>query len=231
MTCSRGAASPDAHTQRRLFAASAGYCQNPGCSNELFIDASGKSIHIAEMAHVFAANDGGPRAKPGLDKDERGAFENLVVLCANCHTMVDKAPESFPDTMMMRWKREHSNKLQGLFGAVKFSDRASARQAVEPLLMENYAIFQQYGPHIDAAQNPESGAAEQWKRKMLTRILPNSRRLLVILDANRHLLSGNEKATLEKFRQHIDDLEAFHVEGNREDASRFPGELAKILEE
>lgn len=132
---------------------------------------------------------------------------------------------------MMKWKREHSNKLHGLFGAVKVSDRASARQAVEPLLMENYAIFKQYGPHIDAAQNPESGAAEQWKRKMLTRILPNSRRLLVILDANRHLLSGNEKATLEQFRQHIDDLEAFHVEGNREDASRFPGELAKILEE
>ncbi len=111
MACSRGAASPDTHTQRRLFAASAGYCQNPGCSNELFIDASGKSIHIAEMAHVFAANDGGPRVKPSLDKDERGAFENLVVLCANCHTMVDKAPESFPDTMMMKWKREHSNKL------------------------------------------------------------------------------------------------------------------------
>ncbi len=34
------------------------------CSNELFVDAAGESIHIAEMAHVFAANDGGPRAKP-----------------------------------------------------------------------------------------------------------------------------------------------------------------------
>jgi len=97
-------------------------------------------------------------------------------------------------------------------------------------LAENLAIFSQYGPHIDAARNPESGAAEQWKRKMVTRILPNSRRLLAILDANRHLLDGNERATLEQFRQHIDDLEAFHIEENREDASRFPGELAKILE-
>ena len=74
MACPRGAASPDTHTQRRLFAASAGYCQNPQCSNELFIDAAGKSIHIAEMAHVFAANNGGPRAKTGLSKEERGAF-------------------------------------------------------------------------------------------------------------------------------------------------------------
>lgn len=231
MACSRGAASPDAHTQRRLFAASAGYCQNPGCSNELFIDASGESIHIAEMAHVFAANDGGPRANADLTKDERGAFENLVTLCANCHTMVDKAPEAFPDKVMLNWKREHANKLQVLFGAVKFGNRASARHTVEPFLAENHAIFKQYGPHIDAASNPESGAAEQWKRKMLTRILPNSRRMLAILDANRHLLGDNEKTTLEQFRQHIDDLEAFHVEGNREDASRFPAELAKILED
>ncbi|AJE21183.1 HNH endonuclease family protein [Azotobacter chroococcum NCIMB 8003] len=183
------------------------------------------------MAHVFAANDSGPRAKSDLSKKERGSFENLIMLCANCHTMVDKAPDAFPVKMMLSWKREHANKLQGLFGAVRLGDRASARQVVEPLLAENHAIFKQYGPHIDAARNPESGAAEQWRRKMLTRILPNSRRMLAILDANRHLLGGNERATLEQFRQHIDDLEAFHIEGNREDASRFPGELPKILED
>ena len=102
MPCSRGAASPNAHTQRRLFAASAGYCQNPGCSNELFINASGKSIHVAEMAHVFAATDGGPRTNRALSEEERGSFENLVMLCANCHTMVDKAPEAFPDSAMLK---------------------------------------------------------------------------------------------------------------------------------
>lgn len=230
MACSRGAASPDAHTQRRLFAASAGYCQNPGCANELFIEAEGEAFHIAEMAHVFAANDTGPRANPQLTKAERGAFENLVVLCANCHTKVDKAPDAFPDSMMLGWKREHANKLRGLFGAVRLDDRAAARQVVEPLLTQNLAVFQQYGPHIEAALNPESGAAEQWKRKILTRILPTNRRVLAVLDANRHLLGVGEKTTLEQFRQHIDDLEAFHIEGSRQDASRFPGELSKILE-
>jgi hypothetical protein len=230
MACSRGATSPDTHTQRRLFAASAGYCQNPGCANELFVDTSGEIIHIAEMAHVFAANDGGPRARLDLSKEERGAFENLVMLCANCHTMVDKSPNAFPDKMMLGWKREHANKLQGLFGAARFSDRADARKVVEPLLVQNHTIFQQYGPHIDNARNPESGAAEQWKRKMLTRILPNNRRILAVLDANRHLLCDHEKATLERFRQHIDDLETFHIEGNRQDASRFPDKLAEILE-
>jgi hypothetical protein len=69
MACSRGAASPNAHTERKLFAASGGYCQNPDCSRELFIDYPEKRIHVAEMAHVFAANDDGPRANRELSKE------------------------------------------------------------------------------------------------------------------------------------------------------------------
>jgi hypothetical protein len=229
MACSRGAASPNAHTQRRLFAASAGYCQNPACYSQLFEDAAGQSFHIAEMAHICAANDDGPRANLDLSVKERGAFDNLVLLCANCHTKVDKAPGAFPDKIIQGWKREHANKLQALFGATKFDNRTAARHAVEPFLSENHKIFDQYGPHIEAAQNPESGAAEKWKRKMLTRILPNSRRMLAILDANRALLRDDEKATLEQLRQHIDDLEAFHIEGLKQNASRFPGDFANIF--
>lgn len=230
MACSRGAASPNAHTQRRLFATSAGYCQNPSCASELFVDAGGESFHIAEMAHVFAANDSGPRSSAELSKAERGAFENLIVLCANCHTKVDKAPDAFPSSMMLAWKREHANKLTGLFGAVRFNDRSAARQAIEPLLLQNFSIFQQYGPHTEAALNPESGSAEIWKRKMLTRILPTNHRVLAVLDANRHLLHDREKPIVELFRQHIDDLEAFHIEESRQDASRFPEDLSNILE-
>jgi len=142
--------------------------------------------------------------------------------------MVDKAPSAFPDSMILGWKSEHANKLQQLFGTVQFDNRVSAREAVEPLLDQNLAIFQQYGPHIEAARNPESGAAEQWKGKVLTRILPNNRRLLSILDANRHLLLDSENMTVELFRQHIDDVEVFHIEECMQDASRFPEELSKI---
>lgn len=229
MACSRGAASPDANTQRRLFAASAGYCQNPGCANPIFMDAGGEPVLIAEMAHVFAANDTGPRAAPDLSKEERGAFENLIMLCANCHTMVDKAPDAYPVEAMLRWKREHADKVLSLFGAVKFARREDVREVVEPLLLENQSIFKHFGPHIADAINPESGAAEKWKRKMLTRILPNSKRMLAILGANRHLLNFDEKSCLEEFRQHIDDLEAFHIEGRREDATRFPEGFSEIL--
>jgi hypothetical protein len=214
-----------------LFASSAGYCQNPSCSKKLFDEAGGKRFLIAELAHVFAAQDDGPRANAELSDEERGAFENLIVLCANCHTTVDKAPDAFPDLMMTRWKRKHEHKLVELFGIRKFDDREAVRDVVEPLLIENRTVFEMYGPHIEEAQNPESGAAEQWKRKVLTIIIPNNRKVLSFVDANRHLLSDSEKVAKEKFRQHIDDLEAFHIEDARQNSSRFPVEMADIFKD
>jgi len=230
LACPRGAASPDTQTQRKLFAASAGYCQNPACERELFVDADGKSIHVAEMAHVFAASMEGPRGTGGLSKAERGSFDNLVMLCAVCHTIVDKAPHAYPDDTMLGWKRTHAEKLKKIFGVIAFESREDAREAVEPLLHQNWAIFDQYGPHIEAAENPESGAAERWKRKMLTAILPNNCRIIALLDANRKLLTQRERQTLELFRQHVDDLQAFHIEGLENDASQFPAAMTLILE-
>jgi hypothetical protein len=231
LACFRGAASPDAHTQKQLFAASGGYCQNPACARHLFIDTAGHSVHVGEMAHVFAASDAGPRADPAMSEADRGAFDNLVLLCANCHTIVDKAPDAFPDAMMLGWKRDHAKRLQAVFGVTIFDDRAAARAMIAALLDENRANFERYGPHIEAARDPESGAAKIWRRKMLTRILPNSNRVLAQLDANKELLTGDEARVVEDFRHHIDDLEAVHIIGEREDAARFPAAIHTILED
>lgn len=181
------------------------------------------------MAHVFAANDEGPRANAALSEKERGTFENLIMLCPLCHTIVDKAPCVYPDRVMFEWKRTHAEKLRSLFGVTYFERRSDARAAIEGLLRENRQIFDDYGPHIDEAKNPESGAAERWKRKVLQKIIPNNRKMLSQLDANKHLLNDCELVTLEKFRQHIDDLEARHIEGYREGASRFPEEMPNML--
>lgn len=231
MACLRGDASPDMHTRLRLFAASGGFCQNPACSHELFMDEGNKPIHIAEMAHVFAANDKGPRAKPALSEQERGAFENLILLCPTCHTKIDKAPDAYPDDLIFKWKRQHAEKLNALFGVKRFENRRNARKAIEGLLRENRQIFEDYGPHIDEAADPESGAAERWHRKMLHSIIPNNRRLLAQSEANKHLLSEGETKALEQFRQHIDDLEARHLEDFKDGASRFPAAMSNIFKE
>lgn len=232
MYCNRGKANPDRHTTLRLFADSGGYCQRPECASRLFVDTGTKNIHFAEMAHIIAASGGGPRADATVTQADKGSYDNLILLCANCHTTIDKAPVDFPDTMIREWKRKHVERLKSLFGAIKYPDRASARKAIEPVLTENRAVFDQYGPHNDYREDPESELAKVWQRKMRAIILPNNRRILAILDINRCHLSRPESGMLEAFRQHIDDLEAKHIgEGRGDVASRFPVGMTDILTE
>lgn len=211
MSCPRGDAAPDQHTKLRLFAASGGYCQNPACSRTLFIDTGSARIHIAEMAHVFAASRSGPRGAGKLSKAERGSFDNLILLCSTCHTIIDKAEMDYPDQLLVEWKRDHGARLAKVFGAVHLKSRSEVLSSIDPLQQENRVIFQEYGPDLDYRENPESELAIAWQRRMRERIIPNNRRILAILDANRDHMTGDESRTLELFRQHIYDLEARHV--------------------
>lgn len=227
---SRGEANPNRHTWLRLFADSGGYCQRPECANRLFVDTGTTNIHIAEMAHIIAASQTGPRANATVTRAAKGSYDNLILLCANCHTIIDKAPADFPDSIIREWKRRHIERINSLFGTVEFPDRGSARKAIKPVLTENRAVFDRYGPDNDYRHDPESELAKVWQRKMRAIILPNNRKVLTILDANRCHLNEFEANTPEAFRQHIDDLEAKHIgDGSGDVASRFPAAMSDIL--
>ena len=229
MSCSRGKASPNELTRLRLFANSAGFCQKPDCTRPIFVEAGDKHVHIAEMAHIFAGKDDGPRANATLSEEERGAFENLILLCPACHTTIDKAPEVFNDAVVAEWKRRHSEKVAAIFGVSAYGARAQLRAAVEPILAENHTIFQVYGPHNEYRFNPESESAIVWQRKVRSKILPNNRKLLAIVDANRHLLLPQEQLVVERFRQHVDDLEARHLGADHAaSATQFPPEMGSL---
>lgn len=232
MSCSRGQANPDQQTRLRLFADSGGYCQRPECSNRLFVDTGTTNIHLAEMAHIIAASGSGPRGNATVTQKDKGAYENLILLCSNCHTTIDKAPVDFPDKLLQEWKRKHVERIATLFCAVEYPDRASAREAIEPALIENWAIFKNFDPNNSYRTDPESELANVWQRKMRAIILPNNRKILTLLDRNRRLLTSDEIQILEEFRHHVDDLEAKHVgEEVGGVASQFPARLSHILSE
>ena len=78
------------------------------------------------MAHIIAAGRKGPRANATVTQVDEGLYNNLILLCANCHTTIDKAPADFPDNMIREWKRKHVERINSLFGVVEYPDRASA---------------------------------------------------------------------------------------------------------
>lgn len=219
---------PSSNTKLRLFSDAAGFCQNPSCLEPLFPDQD-TARHIAEMAHIIAASENGPRGDANADPEYLESYDNLLILCPKCHTEVDKAPDIYPRHQLIQWKRNHIAVITKAFDLGCYDSRAAARGAIEPLMNENSSIFETYGPNNEYRLDLESECARVWKRKVLSRILPNNRKMLLILDTNRALLSGDERSILEDFRDHVEAMEARHLGDASTVGRQFPPRTQQIL--
>ena len=155
-------------TKLRLFSASAGHCQKPDCLKPLFPAEIGGDKHIAEMAHVIPHGDTGPRHEERpAEEFEADSFENLILLCPTCHTIIDKAPESFPRSMILVWKSNHLPALAHKQGIIRYEDRRQAREAVVATMDESKSIWREFAP-VEGARsefNPESETAQIWSQR------------------------------------------------------------------
>lgn len=172
----------------------------------------------------------GPRAdeEPELTEGERALPESVVVLCPTCHTVVDKATEEYPADVLRGWKRRSQEARAVAHGTPVFTSRSEAREFVEGLLGANRAVFDLYGPLDEVFDDTR---AEQWRRHVNDTIIPNNQTLLRVLQVNRGLLTGPEKATAHMFAVHVQELEERHLEGNWTPGStKFPNAMESILE-
>jgi hypothetical protein len=81
----------------------------PQCRVELLADATDYDpvVVIGEIAHIAAASDRGPRAESNLSGNSRNDYENLILLCQNCHAQIDGQPNSNPVARILELKRSH----------------------------------------------------------------------------------------------------------------------------
>jgi hypothetical protein len=227
MACSRGKASPSTLTKNKLFANSAGFCQNPDCNEPLFKTFTQSEISIAEVAHIISVGKAA-RSNRNVTAKQKGGYDNLILLCPNCHTIVDKAEEDFPEELIVSWKKQHESRIAEVFGINKFSSRVLAREVVEPLFRENKFIFDQYGPLSQFRHNPESEVPLIWLRKIRECIIPNNRKIVNLIAKNRELLEESELDTVEQFKQHVDDFESKHLFRQNINGLTFPAKITSI---
>jgi hypothetical protein len=62
---------------------------------------------IGEMGHIAASSNAGPRAHIALDMRARDNYENLILLCRNCHRKVDTLNHSYPRERLLEIKANH----------------------------------------------------------------------------------------------------------------------------
>lgn len=97
---------------RRLDTLSGNQCASPSCTRPC-IARDGISI-LSKICHIAAASPEGPRFDPSMDNDQRRHFDNLILLCDECHTIIDnKANElKYPTPLLIEWKKSHEEKIR-----------------------------------------------------------------------------------------------------------------------
>lgn len=101
-------------TLKVLYGSSGNQCAHPDCTNPVIAEATPLSdaAVLAQICHIYAASDNGPRGKPGLTEEERNAPENLILMCGHHHPLVDKHWKDYPADLLKFWKKTHEAKFQ-----------------------------------------------------------------------------------------------------------------------
>jgi hypothetical protein len=96
----------------RLVASSAGRCEFRGCNRDLLQHpVTGTPGNFAEAAHIVAFKVAGPRGG-GPRPADINSFENLMLLCGDCHHLIDNADKgSYCVELLKEHKLEHEERI------------------------------------------------------------------------------------------------------------------------
>jgi hypothetical protein len=220
-------------TKLRLFAEAAGHCQRPDCLRPLFPAEMGGDKHIAEMAHVIPHGEVGPRYDERPSRDfEADSFENLILLCPTCHTLIDKDPDGYSRSTLLSWKSNHLAALAQKQGICAYEERSQVRAALVAAIAENKAVWREFAPSDGARfeYDPESECAKTWVQRVRGVILPNHFRIQAIIKANLHHMTEAEREIFGQYQEHVRGLAERHVCGVAGRAIRYPAGMDGLFE-
>lgn len=197
------------NVKRRLFAESMGRCMNPNCRKELFCGDG----DIIEKAHIDPYSE-----------TEDNSFENLVLLCPNCHTNFDKN-HAFSTEEVREWKKIRQQELDTFFSE-KLESFEQLSEKIVPLLIENKMIYEKY--YLENRRSLWDGTEHI--------ILVNNSKIKRILKNNMDLIQVNKGTDYESNQDyvnqlllHIDEFEKTRDKVDRIRSVLFPEKINSIF--
>lgn len=175
------------NTARQLWGQCGGYCQNPSCNKPLFREVEDESVSIANVAHIIGHGSSGPRSDHELAEHiDRDGVANLIMLCLECHKLVDELESRFTVEEMKSWKATHARKIKSLFSIPNIKDERELLTEVNDLLEENAALFRECGPYSANVLGGLGGdGLKVLKRRCLDTILPSNQKIIALIEGNK----------------------------------------------
>jgi hypothetical protein len=219
-----------------LWGNAAGRCSFIGCDDKLCLceDDGTAPYTIGEMAHIKGEKLGSNRHDPKQPLDERDSYSNLILLCPNHHTIIDrKENESiFSVDILQQMKSTHEERIRDIPKSDSFVRKQDVATFVYPLMKQNYEAFINFGPRSEIARkNPFSDAHKMWLSERLSTILPNNRSIQTVIASNSNLFAADEQAILARFGMHVRSYERWaNDEISYEAVIRFPPDFETLIE-
>lgn len=194
--------------ERRIYAESMGRCMNPECKVDLFKN----SGDIMEKAHI----------SPYCDTKDN-SYENLIILCPNCHTNFDKN-SAFSADDVEKWKQIRKVEFERFFSK-EYDTFEELKSEVVILLLRNQEIFENY-----YSENQR----ELWDI-FEGEIISNNRKIRKILKNNTKLIQNHSQesysnlALVQRFMLHIDEFEATRISKEKIRHVLFPAKINSLF--
>jgi hypothetical protein len=94
-----------------LWSVAAGRCEI--CHKKLYVSSmTGQLVNISQKAHIRAFSPNGPRYSESQNNPHE--LDNLMLLCAEHHKLIDTNPEDFPTEWLMQQKKDFEEKVDAV---------------------------------------------------------------------------------------------------------------------
>jgi 5-methylcytosine-specific restriction endonuclease McrA len=155
-------------TVRRLDTLSRNECAEPSCSKKL-VARDGMSI-ISKICHIEAASKEGPRYNLNSNDEYRRSFENLILLCDECHIIIDNKENEnqYPVSLLKSWKENHEAKSKADFSKQGLSKYPSALGKIITILSKNLNEFNQ---NIEPEEAPDTSVKISYNNVVSNKVI------------------------------------------------------------
>ena len=183
---------------------------NPQCQKYLFE----ADANIGDNAHIEPNADGG-----GV------SFGNLLVLCKECHKIIDDNRQNWPHDTLRLWKLNRNKEILQRFTS-QFASFEELRTVAVPLLERNKSIFESYGPTGDPLV--DQMRHELWLR-FEGELISNNQKLEHVLTANEELLHPHNRKIIQDFIAHAREFAQTRDEVPVSRVNLFPEEVNSVF--
>lgn len=118
-------------------------CAFTGCETPLVDPTTGTVV--AEVCHIRAQSSGGPRFDANLSEEDRHAYENLILMCKNHHSVIDDTN----NLMVFTVEYLTDLKVRHEEDASKNPAPPSVSEAVASAILMNSVVYEEGSSHLD----------------------------------------------------------------------------------